>query len=170
MEELTLTRAEWVAVARQLDSTSLGEDPSGLRSRINELLSDVPVGWDAQLCTMALDPAAAAVVRAIVRRGRGQAEDPGRAHARVAGLAEAEAVIRGHQAPPDLRSFRIEHRTESGTTVLSRVTTARVPRIDFDGHLARLSAAGAAGELVLIDESTGRAVARRRLTRPDLGG
>lgn len=171
MDELTLTRDEWAAVARQLDSTSPGEDPSGLRSRINEVMADVPAGWGAQLCTLALDPAAAAVARAIIRRGRGQSEDPGRARARVAGLAEAEAVIHEHQAPADLRTFRIEHQTEGRTTVLGRVTTAHARQVDFGGHLAKLIAAGATGELVVTDESTGRAVARRRLlTRPASSG
>src|SRR5215216_4398782 len=118
MDDVTLPRAEWVAVARELDATSRGEEPSGLRHRIDCLLSDIPASWTAEPCTLSLDTHAAAVVRAVVRRGRGFAIDPARAREQAAGLAEAEDVIRDHQAQTDGPTYRIELRIGDTVTVL----------------------------------------------------
>jgi hypothetical protein len=68
MDDVTLPRAEWAAVARELASTSRGEEPSGLRHRIDRLLADTPASWADEPRTLWLDPSAATVVRAVVRR------------------------------------------------------------------------------------------------------
>lgn len=163
MDGVTLPRAEWAAVARELDATSRGEEPSGLRHRIDCLLSDIPASWSTEPCTLSLDPHAAAVVRAVVRRGRGLAIDPARARERDAGVAEAEDVIRDHQTRTDGPTYRIEHRSGDTVTVLGRTTAAHARQSDLSEHAARLMATGATGELVLIDETTGEDIARRRL-------
>jgi imidazolonepropionase-like amidohydrolase len=163
MDDVTLPRAEWAAVARELASTSRGEEPSGLRHRIDRLLADTPASWADEPRTLWLDPSAATVVRAVVRRGRGLAVDPARARERAAGVAEAEDVIHDHQTQSDGPSYRIEHRTVEAVVVLGRTTAAHARQADLSAHAARLMASGATGELVLIDESTGDDVARRRL-------
>jgi hypothetical protein len=163
VDDVTLPRAEWAAVARELDSTSRGEEPSGLRHRIDRLLSDTPASWAEEPCTLDLDPDAAAIVRAVVRRGRGLAVDPARARERSAGLAEAEDVISDHQTRTDGPTYRIEHRDGEFVTILGRTTAAHARQADLSEHAARLMATGATGELVLIDEATGEDVARRHL-------
>jgi hypothetical protein len=163
MEDVTLPRAEWAAVARELDATSRGEGPSGLRSRIARLLADTPAVWRAEPCTLDLDPPAAAVVRAIVSRGRGLSADPERARARAAGVAEAEGVVRDHQTRTGDPTYRIEHRTGAAVAVLGHTTAIHARQEDLSAHAARLMAEGATGELVLVDEATGEDVARRRL-------
>lgn len=167
MDDVTLPRAEWAAVARELASTSRGEEASGLRHRIDQLLTDTPAGWAEEPCTLSLDPSAANVVRAVVRRGRGLAVDPARVRERAAGLAEAEEVIRDHQTQTDGPTYRIEHRSGETVAVLGRTTAAHARQSDLSEHAARLMASGATGELVLIDESTGQDVARRRLLSPE---
>lgn len=163
MNEVTLPRAEWAAVARELDATSRGVEPSGLRHRIDRLLADTPAAWAEEPCTLSLDHHAAAVVRATVRRGRGLAEDPARARTRSAGLAEAEGLIRDHHHRADGPTYRLEHRSGESVAVLGRTVAAHACQTDVSEHAARLMAVGASGELVLVDEATGEDVARRRL-------
>jgi hypothetical protein len=166
MEDITLPRSEWAAVARQLDSTSFGEDPTPLRERIAGLLADVPPGWGEEPCTLDLDPPQAAIVRSIVRYGRGLRDDPARAHARAIGLAEAESIIHDHQTGSAEPSYRIEHRTGGTISVLGFTTAHHARESEISTHAQRLMAAGATGELVLVDEATGEDVARRRLSPP----
>jgi hypothetical protein len=163
VDDVTLSRAEWAAVARELDSTSRGEEPSGLRHRIDRLLTDTPASWAEEPCTLSLDHHAAAIVRSVVRHGRGLQVDPARARERSAGLAEAEEVIHDHQTRTDGPTYRIEHRDGQTVTVLGRTSATRARQADLSEHAARLMATGASGELVLIDEATGDDVARRRL-------
>jgi hypothetical protein len=163
MDDVTLPRLEWAAVARELDATSRGEQPSGLRYRIDRLLADTPAAWTEEPCTLGLDTHAASVVRAIVRRGRGHSVDPVRVRERAAGLAEAAEVIRDHQTRTGGSTYRIEHRSGDTVAVLGRTTAARACLADLSEHAARLMAVGATGELVLVDEATGEDVARRRL-------
>jgi hypothetical protein len=163
MEDVTLPRTDWAAVARQLDSTSLGLAPSGLRSRIARLLADVPTIWGEEPCTLDLDAQSAAIVRAIVRRGRGLPADPTRAREQAAGLAEAEDIISDHQTQAAGPTYRIEHRTDDVVTVLGHTTASHARQSDLSEHASRLMATGATGELVLVDETTGEDVARRRL-------
>jgi hypothetical protein len=168
MEDVTLPRSEWAAVARQLDSTSLGAAPSGLRSRIARLLTEVPAVWGEEACTLDLDPSAAAIVRAIVRQGRGLSADPAEARERSAGIAEAEEVIHDYQTRTGGPTYRIEHRTGDAVAVLGYTTATHARQADLSEHASRLMAAGATGELVLVDEATGKDVARRRLwSSPD---
>ncbi|HEY8446089.1 MAG TPA: hypothetical protein VIL01_03210 [Thermomicrobiales bacterium] len=101
MDSVTLRRSEWSAVARELDATYQDSAPAGLRERIAELLERVPSAWGDEACHLELDPAAAEVVRAIVRRGRGLPEDLAAERAKQAALDEAEEIIREHQQPPD---------------------------------------------------------------------
>ena len=99
MDAVTLDRDEWVAVARELDSTYRQSAPPGLRSRIEDLLERVPPGWEHEPCTLELDGAAADVVRAIVRRGRGLPDHPGLRRSQGDALHEAEGIIHDHQRP-----------------------------------------------------------------------
>jgi hypothetical protein len=163
MEDVTLPRTEWAAVARQLDSTTLGMAPSGLRSLIGRLLADVPTVWCEEPCTLELDPPDAAIVRGIVRRGRGLPAHPERARERAAGLAEAEEIISDHQTQSAGPAYRIEHRSGDAITVLGHTTAGHARQSDLSEHASRLMATGATGELVLVDESSGEDVARRRL-------
>ncbi|MEA2598205.1 MAG: hypothetical protein QOF01_4674 [Thermomicrobiales bacterium] len=163
MDEVTLSRGEWAAVARELDATSGGEEPTGLRSRIARLLADTPSAWGEEPCTLDLDPSATAVVQAIVRRGRGLPSHPSHARERSAGLAEAEEVLREHQSRTGGPTYRIEHRSADAVVVLGHTTAAHARQADLSEHASRLMATGATGELVLVDEATGEDVARRRL-------
>jgi hypothetical protein len=163
MDDVTLPRSVWAAVARQLASDSRGEEPSGLRHRIQRLLADTPARWADEPCTLTLDPSAARVVRAVVRRGRGLAVDPARAREWEAGVAEAGQVIRDHQTRTGGPTYRIEHRSGDTVAVLGRTTALHARQSDLSEHASRLMATGATGELVLIDEATGEDVARRRL-------
>ncbi len=97
MDSVTLRREEWLAVARELDATYRDSAPPGLRERIAELLKRYPRAWTDEACPLELDPAAADVVRAIVRRGRDLPFDPAVEHSRQAALAEAEEIIREHR-------------------------------------------------------------------------
>jgi hypothetical protein len=101
MAEITLVRQEWVAVARELETTYGASAPAGLRERIAALLDHVESGWADEGCTLTLDPAAADIVHAIVRRGRGLANDPDLTRAQAEGIAEAERIVRGHRAGGD---------------------------------------------------------------------
>lgn len=103
MDEITLGRDEWIAVARELDSTYGASAPAGLRSRIRELLTQVPANWVDESCTLELDAGCAEVVRAIVRRGRGLPARPtlDRAHSEAVGAAEEIVHDHQHRHPPE---------------------------------------------------------------------
>lgn len=101
METLTLPREEWAVVAHQLGLANGADSPPGLRNRILALLDDVPHEWADQGCSLSLDPQSAAVVRAILRRARGQPRDPGLTRAQADAVAEADRIVRGHRPPPD---------------------------------------------------------------------
>jgi hypothetical protein len=163
MEDVTLPRAEWVAVGRELSSTSQGIAPSDLRFRIADLLADVPAAWAEEPCTLSLDPPAAAIVLSIVRRGRGGVDEPEHARARSLGLAEAEDVIREHQSQEGGSRYRIEHRTDDGTVVLGYTMATQARQAELSRHASLLMSRGAEGELVLVDLETGLDVARRHL-------
>jgi hypothetical protein len=63
-----------------------------------------------------------------------------------------------------MRTYRVEHRTGDETTVVARTSDVHARQAELSQHAARLIAAGATGELVLVDEATGEDVARRYLT------
>jgi hypothetical protein len=69
-------------------------------------------------------------------------------------------------ALPEQRWYRVEHRD-----VLGRRTLGRVPNVYAHHHsltpfVARLLLDGAIGEIILVEETTGREVARRSLAIP----
>lgn len=163
MEDITLPRAEWVAVARELSATSHGIAPSDLRFRIADLLADVPAAWEEEPCTLSLDPSAVATVRSIVQRGREGVDEPAYVRERNLGLAEAEDVIREHQAQAGGAKYRIEHRTDDETVVLGYTTATHARQAELSRHASLLMTRGAQGELVLVDVETGLDVARRHL-------
>lgn len=101
LDAVTLPRNEWNAVARELEATYTDTAPAGLRDRILELLQRVPAEWEHEDCTLEMDAAAAQVVRAIVRQGRGLAENPALERSQQQSIAEAEEIVRDHQRRPD---------------------------------------------------------------------
>lgn len=170
MDTVTLPRAEWAAVAQELDATGQGDSAPGLRARIAQLLGDTPVGWADESCTLDLDPPAAEAVRTIVRRRRGLPADPSDRRQRAASVQEAADVVSAHQAHAAVRTYRLEHRSETGVVVIGHTTAGDARQAELSAHAARLIAAGEMGELVLVDEATGAVVARRRLrTAPGAG-
>jgi hypothetical protein len=166
MERVTLERVEWVAVARELDTAYRESAPPGLRSRLAAMLESTPAEWGGEACTLDLDSSAADVVNQIVRRGRGLPADPGERRSRAQAIEEVESILRAHQAEGDVGRYRVEHRSGGRVVVLTRTSAGDARQAELSQHAARLSAAGATGEVVLVDEETGGVVARRRL-RPD---
>ena len=68
-------------------------------------------------------------------------------------------------APRPRPRYRIEHRTAAGTEALSRHPD------DLDDLFAYLAAEGAGGELVVVEEATGRDLIRRAIPdRPTAAG
>ena len=67
-----------------------------------------------------------------------------------------------------MTSYRIEHRTEGRAVVIGRTSAADARQAELSQLAARLAAAGAVGELVLVDEATEEELARRQL--PPGGG
>ena len=159
MEIVTLDRDEWFAVARELNATYRETAPPGLRSRVAALLNETPAGWGDQSCTLELEADAAAVVRRIVGRGRGLPTDAGLRPAQDRAVAEAVRFLREDRGV----TYRVEHRTGGATVVVARTSAADAREMDLAQHATRLTAAGATGELVLVEEATGRELARRRL-------
>ena len=62
-----------------------------------------------------------------------------------------------------MSTYRVEHRTSTTLTIVSRTSDSSASQDELSHHAATLSAAGATGELVLVDEVTGEGVARRHL-------
>ena len=162
MHDVTLARAEWAAVARELDATYREDAPPGLRARIAALLDDVPAAWSEERCTLALDAAAADVVRTIVQRGRGLDIEPDQQRQQGALLAEAVTIVREHQQQAG-HVYRVEHRSRDQVIVVARTSAADAGQAELSELAARLMAAGATGQLVLVDETTGTEMARRLL-------
>jgi hypothetical protein len=100
METISLARDEWEAVDRELAARYTGTAPPGLRERIADMLLGVPRGWEHEACSLEVDAAGADVVRAIVRRGRGQATDPGLERSQQQSLGEADRIVRESQQHP----------------------------------------------------------------------
>jgi hypothetical protein len=100
VESLSLTRSDWALVSHELGRADSSATPAGLRTRIDALLADIPRGWVVEECSLELDSASAAVVRAILRRAYGQLRDPGLAQAQADAVAAADDIVRGHH-PPD---------------------------------------------------------------------
>ncbi|HEY8446765.1 MAG TPA: hypothetical protein VIL01_06615 [Thermomicrobiales bacterium] len=62
-----------------------------------------------------------------------------------------------------MSAYRIEHRVGGQTTVVGHTTDVHARQEELSRIAMKLVAAGATGELVLIDEETGEEVARRYL-------
>jgi hypothetical protein len=162
MDTVTLDRDEWVAVARELDTAYRESAPPGLVARIAALLTAMPAGWAGEPCRLELDATSAAVVRRIVRRGRGLPEDPGLTRSQGQAVNEAERILRDDRAAAS-GWYRVEHRTGGAVNVLARTSAGDARQAELSQHAARLIADGETGELVLVDEATEEEVARRHL-------
>ena len=68
-----------------------------------------------------------------------------------------------------MSTYRVEHRTAEGTTVVARTSDVYARQEELSQHAARLMRHGATGELVLVDEATGQDVARRTLLTAPAG-
>src|SRR5688572_552753 len=166
MDLVTLERDEWIAVARELDSTYRESAPPGLRARVAAMLDSTPLAWGSEAMTLELDESATEVVNQIVRRGRGLPADPGERRSRAEAIESAESILRAHGVDGGAGRFRVEHRSGRHVVVLARTSAGDASQAELSQHAARLLAAGASGEVVLIDAATGDVVARRRL-RPE---
>ena len=65
--------------------------------------------------------------------------------------------------------YRVEHHRPCRTRVLAVLDDARPNRRTLDPFLSRLILEGQTGWAVLVDESTGGVVTRRRIAAPRLG-
>ncbi|MGH2558310.1 MAG: hypothetical protein ACRDJH_04530 [Thermomicrobiales bacterium] len=63
----------------------------------------------------------------------------------------------------ELLLHRVEHRAGGRTTVVARTSDVYARQQELSLHAAEFIAAAATGELVLVEEATGRDVARRSL-------
>ena len=101
METISLARDEWEAVSREIETHYARTAPPGLRERIADLLRRMPRGWEHEACTLEIDAAGADIVRAIVRRSRGQTPDPDLERSQRQSLGEADRIVRESQHRPD---------------------------------------------------------------------
>jgi hypothetical protein len=62
-----------------------------------------------------------------------------------------------------MSTYRVEHRNGERTDVVARTSDVHARQEELSQHAARLMREGKAGELVLVEESTGAEVARRTL-------
>jgi hypothetical protein len=62
-----------------------------------------------------------------------------------------------------MSTYRVEHRTDGTVDIVAHTSDVHASQEELSHHAARLAAAGATGELVLVDETTGEDVARRHL-------
>ena len=76
--------------------------------------------------------------------------------------------MRGVCYPGHMSTYRVEHRTDDTVEIVAHTSDVHASQEELSHHAARLAAAGATGELVLVDETTGEDVARRHLqTEPE---
>jgi len=68
--------------------------------------------------------------------------------------------------PPAPRRFRIEHRRKGQITVLGVVVGTRPHVRDLDPYVSRIVLDGTGGAVVVVDETTGKDVVRRRPQPP----
>src|SRR4051812_39304074 len=101
MALITLTRREWVAIMKELESRRQEDIPPGMCERIATLLAATPPAWPEQACKLDLgDLAAGELVHAIARELRERPGEQGVVWQEEASVAEAEQIVRDHQ---DLR-------------------------------------------------------------------
>ena len=94
MPRMTLSRAEWLAVADELAGPHHDAAPPGLAERVHALLPGVPGDWPDQPAALELDEGSADAVRSVLASLAGR--DPA-AGQRSASVAEADAIVRAHQ-------------------------------------------------------------------------
>lgn len=146
---LTYTRAEWAAVANMVAGANPRGIPPGLAQRINALLRATPGAWPDEPCILELEPESAATIQVLLAQSQG--------------VAGAERILASHQRGHATALYRIEHRTGGVSSIVAYVSNASTMRQELMEHGARLRAAAATGELVLIDQATGVDHARLRL-------
>ena len=95
MVRLTHTRAEWVAIAHELEAPHGVAAPPGLADRLRALLREAPADWPDQEYALELDAGSADAVRAAHASLTGSGDAAERQ--RAASVAEAEAIVRDHQ-------------------------------------------------------------------------
>ena len=94
MPRLTLTRAEWLAVANKLAEPRQTTAPPGVEERVRALLRQVPGDWPDQPSTLELDEGSADAVRGALAAITGHDPADGQ---RAASVLEANEIIRDHQ-------------------------------------------------------------------------
>jgi len=149
MSRLTYTRTEWAAIAAMVAATDPAAIPPGLAERIEALLHDTPASWADEPCVLELEPESASAVRL--------------ATAQLRGVAGAEQVLHAHQRGNTTATYRIELRTGGVSSVVAYLTDVATMRQELVRHGARLRAADATGELVLIEQESLNVLARLRL-------
>ncbi len=151
MSRLTYTRAEWERIAQLLDDGD--RVPPGLVERIDALLRSIPPGWSEEPCALELDAGSAAIIQHV--SARRQVES--------GALGEAEGGIEDHQRDHHAATYRIEHRTTGGAAAIAYLSDIHTVQTELAAHVARLLAAGATGEVVLIEQALRAIIARRTL-------
>jgi hypothetical protein len=94
MPRISLSLAQWQAVAQELAGTHTAVAPPGLSERIQALLIQAPQGWPEQVFALELDESCAEAVRALNATLTG--DDLG-AGQRTATVSEAMRIIHNHQ-------------------------------------------------------------------------
>ena len=153
MSRLTYTRAEWERIAQLLDDSDGDRVPPGLVERIDALLRGTPPGWSEEPCALELDVDSAAMVQHLFARRQVES----------GALGEAEGVIRDHQRDHRAAIYRIEHQTAGEAATIAYLSDIHTVQTELAAHVARLLAAGATGEVVLIERARQTIVARRSL-------
>jgi len=62
-----------------------------------------------------------------------------------------------------MSTYRVEHRTDDTIEIVAHTSDVHASQEELSHHAARLIAVRATGELVLVDETTGKDVAGRHL-------
>jgi uncharacterized protein (DUF736 family) len=166
MARLTLHRAEWASVLREVQERSPDMVPPGLCARIEALLQETPEQWSGELCALELDPASVDLIMTLMGRHDEAPVSPEQTAQSASSVAAAVALISAYQHRADRPTYRIEHRTGGTTRIGARTSDGHARHAELSHHAARLIAEGATGELVLVEETTGAEVARRVL-RPE---
>ncbi|HVL24149.1 MAG TPA: hypothetical protein VM450_08690 [Thermomicrobiales bacterium] len=140
MISLTSTRAEWAALAGVIAAANPATIPPGLAERIDALLRETPETWPDEPCVLEFEPETAAVAQLLTAQGRG--------------VAAAEQVLHSLQQGNADATHRIEHRTGGISSVVAYLTDVATLRQELVRHGARLRAAAATGELVLVEQAS----------------
>jgi hypothetical protein len=94
MPRIVLSLQEWQTIAHELAAAHNSTAPPGLLERVQALLAQAHHGWSDQEFALELDESCAEAVET-AHRSMTQ-RDPA-ASQRAASVAEADAIVRGHQ-------------------------------------------------------------------------